>query len=252
MNRTIFSLVAVAATVLLISASAPAALISADIHQGFRATVRSTSGDHTIGDINAAGQNATDDQIGVWDNGASAVNWWNYGDFSATNLSDADGNVTTVGYATTATGSSNAQTAGLPNDDLVSDVVYMGGTVTFTTTISGLVEDGVYDLLVYHADNNISETVTVNGVSASDYTGSLAHPNYADAFDGLTDSDFWYFSQVQVNASEELVISTGGSGSFNTLAGFQLQQVILIPAPAALPAGVGLLALIFLRRRRGA
>lgn len=118
---------------------------------------------------------------------------------------------------------------------------------------------GLYDVIVYHADDFVSELVTVNGVSASDYTGTLAHPNYADAFDGLLNSDFWYFSSVPIDNNEQPIISVGGTdgvgeGAFNTLTGVQIIEIQLAantPEPSALMLVlIGLVGLTAAHRRR--
>ena len=119
---------------------------------------------------------------------------------------------------------------------------------TMTTTISGLALNTNYMVLVYHADDHVSEAVTVNGVAGSDFTGSVGSTGYVDAFDTLTGSDFWYFSSVNSGGSGVLTILSAGTapGSHNTITGFQLQA---IPEPsAALLGGLGMIAL--LRRRR--
>jgi hypothetical protein len=105
-----------------------------------------------------------------------------------------------------------------------------------------------YMVLVYHADDHVSEAVTVNAVAGSDFTGSVGSTGYVDAFDTLTGSDFWYFSSVNSGGSGVLTILSAGTeaGSHNTITGFQLQA---IPEPStALLGGLGMLAL--LRRRR--
>ncbi len=238
------ALVAVA-TLALLARSANAALISVDIHAGYRATVSTDlGGGHFVGDVNAAGQNSTDDQIGVWGNGLAAENWWNYVGYNATGLRDADRNVTGVSYSTTVSSAAMDWTAGTPNDDLVSDGVYLSTQdQSFTTTISGLVPGVGYNLLVYHADDYPSETVTVNGQAATNHIGLMAN-TYQDAFDGVPGSDFWYFKDVAADASGQLAISSGGNG-FNTITGFQL-----VPEPCtAVLLAMGMLGLLLMRRR---
>lgn len=124
---------------------APGTLLSIDFNQSFEATVGSTVGDHNEADINNVGQNAADDQIGVWDNGASPVNWWNYVDNSgtATALVDANGNVTSVSVnAAGANGTAADWLDGLPNDDLVNDGYFRSEGQVCLPTISGFSNGG--------------------------------------------------------------------------------------------------------------
>ena len=98
-----------------------------------------------------------------------------------------------------------------------------------TTTISGLQANTLYSLLVYHADD-FPSTATVNGTAATDFTGSVGSTGYTDAFDGLADSDFWYFSSVDSGAAGVLTIASTSSG-FSTITGFQLQSLGIIAPP---------------------
>jgi hypothetical protein len=200
-----------------------AALVSVDIgaNHSFerRATVSAVVGDHREADLNDPGQNATDDQIGIWA-GAGPTNWWNSSASAATALVDANGDVTGVSYSSSQ--DIGTDWAGSPSEDLGWDGYFVrDGTIT--TTVRGLPAETTFDLIVYHAEQHVSETVTVNGASAIDYTGSLANPGYGDAFDGLAGSDFWYF-RVATDRTGSLVISCSGA-AFNSLTGFQLQPL---------------------------
>jgi hypothetical protein len=219
-----------------------------------RATISAVVGDHREADLNDPGQNATDDQIGIWA-GAGSTNWWNStinNSNSATALVDADGNATGVSYSSNRGIGTDWATS--PADDLGWDGhLAFPSEINITTTISGLTANTMYDLVVYHSDAHVSETVTVNGASAIDYTGSLANPGYGDAFDGLSGSDFWYF-QVATDGIGDLVISSGGNVGFNTLTGFQVQSlpiVSTVPEPSSLLILTGLAAaMLGLHRRR--
>ena len=126
-------------------------------------------------------------------------------------------------------GVSGGWTAGTPNDDLVSDGYY--GSTGVTTTLGGLTSGQLYDLIVYHADEYVAQTVTVNGIPPVNYTGTFAN-SYADAFEGLVGSDFWYFQNLTPNGSNQLVISSlGPTSGFVTITGFQIVEV---PEPNSL------------------
>ena len=101
---------------------------------------------------------------------------------------------------------------------VVCRVVTKEFSVLMTTTISGLTAGSTYDLIVYHADDHPSETVTVNGQSATALAGA----------NGYTDvDDYHYFSGVASNGRGELVILSSGT-IFQTICGFQV-----MPSPVA-------------------
>lgn len=180
---------------------------------------------------------------GIWSEGS---NYWNtVGGLSTTSpLVDSSNTLTTITFSITGAAGHAGDWNGGTSDNLVKDGRYQTGVI-ITTAISGLLPNTAYNLLVYHADDYVSETVTVNGAAAVDFTGSVGSTGYLDAFDGLPGSDFWYFSSVNSGPSGVLNIASSGSG-YNTIVGFQLQA---IPEPsAALLGGLGMLAL--LRRRR--
>jgi hypothetical protein len=235
--KKMITLLAVAGLVLALAGEANALLISVDMldrDTGRIATVYETvSTYHFVGDLKNGGQNGTDDQIGVWDNGAASANWWNYVMFNnwtceATGLRDADKNVTGVSVSLVVPGDGHiGEWGATPNDDLLPDGGAWQGAAGLTTTISGLDAGSPYNVIVYHNQNHPSETVTINGQAASDYTGDLANPGYGDAFEAITDADFWYFENVAADGSGELVISSTGTG-YQTIVGFQVSS----PGPA--------------------
>jgi hypothetical protein len=201
-------------------------------------------------DLNNGGAQSTviNPSFGIWEEGA---NHWNTVGLTSTTtaLVDSSNTLTTITFAITNESGSASDWTGLTNNALVSDGRYREqSNPALTTTISGLALNTNYMVLVYHADDHVSEAVTVNAVAGSNFTGSVGSTGYVDAFDTLSGSDFWYFSSVNSGGSGVLTILSAGTeaGSHNTITGFQLQA---IPEPStALLGGLGMLAL--LRRRR--
>jgi hypothetical protein len=201
-------------------------------------------------DLNSGGAQSTviNPSFGILEEGA---NHWNTVGLASTTsaLVDSSNTLTTITFAITNSSGHAEDWTGLTNNALVSDGRYREQeNTTMTTTISGLALNTNYMVLVYHADDYVSEAITVNAVAGSDFTGSVGSTGYVDAFDTLTGSDFWYFSSVNSGGSGVLTILSAGTppGSHNTITGFQLQA---IPEPsAALLGSLGMLAL--LRRRR--
>ena len=227
----------------------PAApIVNVDMNQTYEASITADSGDHHVGDLYATGQNTTDDQIGIWDNGSATSNWWNYCGRSATDLMDADGRATGISYVTNLghVGSASNWTGGAPNDDLLPDGAYGGSQTSLNAIISGLTGGTEYDIVVYHADDYPSENVTVNGAFPVNYTGPLARPDYADAHDGISGSDLWYFEGVLADGEGQLEIISAGSG-WDTISGFQLE----LPEPTVAFLLI-LAALVLLPRRPAA
>jgi hypothetical protein len=69
----------------------------------------------------------------------------------------------------------------------------------------------------------------VNSQAPSDYTATIAGPNYVDAFDGITGSSFWYIENVTADVNGELIVTNTGSTGYNSLVGFQLQPDLSAP-----------------------
>jgi hypothetical protein len=166
---------------------------------------------------------------GLW---AQGGNTWNTGALSSGTSSsyvDSGGNATavalTLAMATSPVGT-NANGSFGP-DGLTGAGTYGGnGGGVSTATISGLDMNQAYELLFYHAKNNVNETETANGVAPEDFTGSTTAANssvYEDGFDTGT-GHFNYYSSVSADGGGNIVISMEGSGH-ETVTGFQIRSV---------------------------
>lgn len=190
----------------------------------------------------------TNPGYGLWNQGTQTWNLSNAN--SVSNLVDSTGAATSVGYAIVNGGSRNTNSSWGP-DTLTNQGAYGANDdiTVMITTVSGLVANQAYSLIVYHANNNRVETQDVNGQAPVDFTGSTTTSGgstYGDAFDAGTLRHFWYYGSVNANSSGQLIISSSGAG-FETISGFQLESV---PEPsAALLLSAGLFGLVARRRR---
>jgi hypothetical protein len=188
---------------------------------------------------------------GLW---AEGGNTWNTGALSSGTSSsyvDSGGNATTVALtlamATSPVGTN--QNTGFGSDALTDQGTYGGNNGGVgTATISGLDMNQAYELLFYHAKNNVNETETANGVAPVDFTGSTTAANssvYEDGFDTAV-GHFNYYSSVSADGGGNIVISMEGSGH-ETVTGFQIRSV---PEPSSTALlGLGGLALMLRRRK---
>jgi hypothetical protein len=224
---------------LVVAQTASSALISVDLGPN-RATVTTDRGGGLYtGDLNDPGNSSNDDQIGIWEN-AGTVNIWNYTGYTgASGLYDADGTLTTVGVAVTQH-SASANNWGV--DDLLSDGPYANPGTTILWNISGLTPSQEYALVVYSSAVHPATLVTVNGTSATTYTGGMSPASYTEG------TQFWYF-EVQADVDGKLNGVSGNTPadtSHNTFTGFQVQ---VIPEPASLGMLGAAAAAMLLRRR---
>jgi hypothetical protein len=199
------------------------ALISADLGPN-RATVTTDQGGGLYtGDLKDPGNTSAQDQIGIWENSGPA-NVWNYTGYTgASGLYDADGVQTTVSIAVTQH-SASASNWGV--DDLLSDGPYANPGTSILWSITGLVPDQQYALVVYHSNQHPATQVTVNGYAPTTYTGPMSPASYTE------ETQFWYF-EVAADGEGKL---NGVSGfapedsTHNTFTGFQLDEIGVLPA----------------------
>jgi len=138
-----------------------------------------------------------------------------------------------------------ANAIGVPNEVLPSLYYDNPGTPLMDFAIGGLTPGSVWDVEVFAVVNN-THTVdfTINGQTVDNHDRTTFFTS-GDPNDAKAD-----FAGVVANGSGQLVLTLSDNhGGWPVV---QAMRLTLIPAPAALPAGLALLGLVGLgRRRRG-
>lgn len=246
------TLLACTAATVMLASSAQAEIVTINYNHVDQGTLsaKGTNGDplETL-DTGGFGPNT----YGLW--GQEREFWTINGSTTGTNLTDGDGNATTVDFtfnnSVGGSGNFRADTSG--PDPLTNQWRNSGGnneTSFLILDISGLEASTVYELLIYTASSvNITEEITANGQSNIAFTESktnAAGTTYVDRVTGGSASNFTYF-KVAADNTGLIRVETDGVGR-ETIGGFQIRNV---PEPGSLALlGLGGL-LIGARRRRG-
>jgi hypothetical protein len=111
-------------------------------------------------------------------------------------------------------------------DDLLSDGPYGNPNTSILWSITGLVPDQQYALVVYHSNQHPATQVTVNGSGPTTYTGTMSPASYTEG------TQFWYF-EVAADGEGKLNGVSGNvaeDSTHNTFTGFQLDEIGVLPA----------------------
>jgi len=138
------------------------------------------------------------------------------------------------------------QDGGITNTDFADllDSFMFGDTqgAAETLTLTGLTENNMYLVQLFISDDrsgSAGRTQTVTG--GTNTTASITQSSSVSLIGTFT-----------ADATTQSIVFTPGGSHTPILNAQQLRDVTVIPAPAALPAGLGLLAITALRRRRRA
>jgi len=240
MDRKVFSFVAAAAAVVAFAAASPAALVSLDFN--------TTGSDTATGDVGVF-----TGQTGDWNvlalGAASASNKTTSPSIS--DMTAGDGSATTIDFTLNTTNLNWRATSIDGTDDLREDVAFLRAETAggFWWLIEGLTPNAAYDIAFY------GQFQGGNFVNPGRWTIDGDAKDNLDGSNNVTGQVVF----LNVTADGTGVIGGTGSGAFNRIStftfsswsGLQVRNAVVIPTPAALPAGLGLLALLTIRRRRG-
>lgn len=178
-----------------------------------------------------------------------------------TNDSATDAGITLEFTNTNAAGSGrdrgtggNVGTSALPNVHRDFTFADTGAGESITVDLSGLLANTAYELRWYHFENSGPGTLNRTAV----YQDSVASANLlfeSGVYDAVSDPDLTGFTDFVAtsDALGNITLVTGvrdsdGGRTISMLNGFQV--IAAIPTPSALPAGLALLGLAAMRRRR--
>lgn len=164
----------------------------------------------------------------------------------AVSLLNSDGAVTSIsfniGSGTWDNNNGNNTPDGVAND-LLRDYRNQNNNIPLTLTISGLAANGMYDLVLYAAGDNVNQGSRFSG---SSYTGGATTAAQRDHFaEGVNYSK----GTAIADGTGAITITINSNGSdYAILNGFQISAA---PVPEPTAAALGLLgSLALLRRRR--
>jgi len=250
MNRNILSLTAAAVACVLTMAAAPT-------HAATVTNVFTEHFDDATLEAGLSNANSTPISGGIADlNGSNPANTAQGFTFSNTAYDSASG--PTVSFIMEAvipdaTTASNLDTLfsfngfiGIRRDSSANWEIFRGvGSALFTSPT-----DGDHVALVF-TENDTSDVIEayVNGTLVATLAGSVAASAVNSMGFGL---ETWSNNRFRgFDGSLDAIAFSTFTGTFDDDSDFVLLNVNVIPTPAALPAGLGLLALTFLRRKRG-
>lgn len=123
-------------------------------------------------------------------------------------------------------------------ESVVTDIAFDTGADPITLTVTGLDDSLRYDIdAVVTAFSGSLEVMTVNGTLTSQFQRS----------DAVSQGLFHDFNSVQSNNGTITMVFTQAPGSNAIINGV---LITVVPTPAALPAGLAMLALVAARRHR--
>ncbi|MBI1369127.1 MAG: hypothetical protein GC162_10795 [Planctomycetes bacterium] len=166
------------------------------------------------------------------------------------NANNAGATVSLIGTGFTSDNTVRTQTTAITGTDgatldaVANQMFYMGATHTgMAINFAGLAADTKFYVQLIGGDAgwNGDLSITVNGVTLA--------PLWAGVADGVTTTASLFGFDARTNALGQLNISLAlAAGNFAGVSGILLSTVI--PAPAALPAGLALMGLFAFKRRR--